>query len=496
MKIQTSFAAIIFVSFLLTLTVINGNSQAQTQFRLTFSEQLTSNTVTGRAIILLSSDTAVDPDIPNPYKPFITFGMDFKNWKPGEELMITEEKTDSFMAKMKELHGYYSLRAVIDTDTSSSILSRNGVLYSDKIICNVGADRSNTIDVPVKNMIRGKGFKESRYIRQLKVESRLLSDFYHVPTYIEAAVVLPESYDSLTEKIYPVVFVMPGFGSTHEAITKGSFQQKRYGMIGLGEEKIYVFLNQDCRYGFHVFANSDNNGPRATSFITELIPYLEKNYRVKKDANSRFLVGQSSGGWAALWLMVNYPDTFGMAWAGSPDPVDFREFLNHNLYDPDANLFFDKNGNLTPAIRHQGVSFTNKEWSEMECATGEGGQYQSFEAVFGRKGTNNRPEHFYDRKTGRINPDAIENWKKYDISMLINENAATLKEKLRNKINIVVSANDDYYLDGSVISLKNTLDSLKIDSNILILEDGGHNTWNDDLREQMQKRMDKIAFPD
>ena len=209
-----------------------------------------------------------------------------------------------------------------------------------------------------------------------------------------------------------------------------------------------MFLNQDSRYGYHVFADSENNGPRATSLIKEFIPSLEKAYRITPRPAGRFLVGQSSGAWASLWLIVNYPDQFGMAWAGSPDPVDFRNFVGHNLYASSANLFYDQNGNLTNSIRRNDIIFTNKEWSEMESVIGEGGQYQSFEAVFGGRDKNGIPEQVFNRENGKIKKEVVEKWKRFDINLAIRDNYTSNKQKLDNKINIVVAENDDFFLDG------------------------------------------------
>ncbi|MEJ2103523.1 MAG: alpha/beta hydrolase-fold protein [Ignavibacteriaceae bacterium] len=490
MKLKTILVINIFVLFFFVF-YFNGYSQTSTQFKFTYSDKLSSKPITGRLILVMSADTLIEPDMPNPFRPFITFGMDFKNWKPGENLILNNHNSESFLSNLDELEGYYSLKAFVDTDSTSSLLFKDGTYYSEKQILEIEPNKSNIIDVNVNNVLSGKAFKESKNIKLLKVKSELLSDFYNVSTYIEAAVILPESYDQNDEKSYPVVFVFPGFGSTHIKVTQDDFHQKRYGMSDFGEEKIFVFLNQDCRYGFHVFANSENNGPRATSFITEFIPALEKQYRVARKSNKRFLVGQSSGAWAALWLQINYPDRFGMVWAGSPDPVDFHNFVGHNLYRKDANLFFNSEGRITSSVRTPGIYFTLKDWSDMETALGEGGQLQSFEAVFGRKDKDRKPEQMFDRKTGRVYPHSIEHWKKYDINLFIKKNADELREKLADKINIVVAANDDFYLDGAVRLLKETLDSLNFKANIKILKSGAHSTWSDEIRTEMHKKMEE-----
>ena len=477
--------------FFLLVSFANLYSQ-QTEFRLKFTSEVSTSPITGRAILILSKDTLTDPDLPNPYQQFITFGKNFNNWEPGEILSLSDYDADSYMSSINELDGFYSLRVVIDTDTTSSLLLNDGIIYSDKIIFKTAAGQNNIIDIKVNHILTGRGFKEREGIELLRLRSELLSNFCNIPTYIEAAVILPDSYKDEPGRYYPVVFVFPGWGTTHIAPSKNDFQQKRYGMKGFGEEKIFVFLNQDCRFGFHVFADSDNNGPRATSFITEFIPFLESKYRVVKNAGGRFLIGQSSGAWAAIWLQVHYPDMFGMTWAGSPDPIDFRDFIGHNLYVKNANLFYDSDGNLIPAVRTPGVNFTYKEWADMETVLGEGGQFQSFEAVFGRRNPEGKPEQVFDRRTGEIFQKALEHWKNYDINIFIQKNSGELKNKLANKLNIVVADNDDYFLDGSVRQFKKTLDSLGFETNIKFLKEGGHNTWNDELRQEMHSRMDAV----
>lgn len=480
------------IIFSLSFILITNVFSQGTEFHLIFTNNISNEPISGRILLVLSKDTLVDPDIPNPFQPFITFGSDFINWRTGEELILTASNTNSYLSALEELNGDYSLRAVVDTDTTSCLLYKDGIFYSDKINFNTASGKLNIVDVKVNNVMSGLEFKESKYIKLLRLQSNLLSNFYDIPAYIEGAVILPDSYYNDSSRFYPVVFVFPGWGTTHIAPTRNDFQQKRYGMKGYGEEKIFVVLNQDCRFGFHVFANSENNGPRAASFITEFIPYLENQYRVIKNANGRFLTGQSSGAWAALWLQVNYPDEFGMVWAASPDPVDFRNFNGHNLYSKDANLFYDSDGNLTSAIRPSNIIFTNKEWSDMETVLGEGGQFQSFESVFGKRDANNKPEQVFDRKTGEIFRNSLEHWKNYDINLFIQKNAGELKNKLADKLNIIVADNDDFYLDGSVRLFKETLDSQGFKANIKFLKEGGHSTWNDESRTEMHKRIDEI----
>ncbi len=51
-------------------------------------------------------------------------------------------------------------------------------------------------------------------------------------------------------------------------------------------------------------------GPAEDNFIKELIPYIEKNYRIKPGAKNRLLTGFSMGGHGAFRFAVKYPDMF------------------------------------------------------------------------------------------------------------------------------------------------------------------------------------------
>ncbi len=245
-----------FLTFLL-LVIANSFAWSATRFCLTYSKELQAAPISGRALLMLSADPAVDPDIPSPFRPFITFGMDFADWKPGETLIMTEQNSESYMATIGQLKGKYSLRAVIDTDLQSSILQKQGTLYSDKLIFEVNENGETIVDVKISNIVNGREFKETETVKLLKVKSDLLSAFYQAPTFIEAAVILPVTYAQDPGKLYPVVFVFPGWGSTHMAVTRDDFQQKTIRHVRLWPGEDFCFpepglpfrLPCFCRFG-------------------------------------------------------------------------------------------------------------------------------------------------------------------------------------------------------------------------------------------------------
>jgi pimeloyl-ACP methyl ester carboxylesterase len=109
-------------------------------------------------------------------------------------------------------------------------------------------------------------------------------------------------------------------------------------MNTVGEEKIYVFMN------------------------AEFVPYLESRYRVIKHPAERFLMGQSSGAWTALWLQFEYPELFAGAFAASPDPVDFRA-LGFDIYADNSNYYYPPDpdsASMAAGENMGGIVFTKK----------------------------------------------------------------------------------------------------------------------------------------
>ena len=93
-----------------------------------------------------------------------------------------------------------------------------------------------------------------------------------------------------------------------------------------------------------------------------MIPHIDAHYRTQPEANGRFTTGHSSGGWSSLWLQINYPETFGGCWSTSPDPVDFRDYQQVDLYaDPPLSLYYDPQGEMRPIAARDRAIFVVRE---------------------------------------------------------------------------------------------------------------------------------------
>jgi len=88
------------------------------------------------------------------------------------------------------------------------------------------------------------------------------------------------------------------------------------------------------------------NGDNYLKFVvTELKPYVDKNFSTKDDKDHTFMIGSSMGGLISIYAISEYPDIFGgvaclsTAWLSQIEPnyeipTATFEYLKHNLASP------------------------------------------------------------------------------------------------------------------------------------------------------------------
>lgn len=465
------------------------NADKTVEIHLSLSSGVCDHALTGRVYVLFDKNIYGHPfDGPDgsEKKPF--FAQDVQGWKAGQKLVLTTDALGFPCALNQIPPGAYAVQALLDTNTVERDFEDApgnipGRIYSEIAVVRIHDAGTSVINLSLDQKAGGREFAETRYIREIKVPSALLTAFYGRPTMLRAAVLLPPSYYEDTTRRYATVYCFPGFGNRYSGIASGEFQLKRFGMNMIGLEKVFVYPDQMTSGGCHVFANSENNGPWASAFMEELVPYLEKHYRIFPDPQSRFLTGHSSGAWAALWLQVNYPEQFGGVWAASPDPVDFRAFLGVNIYETGANLFVDTTGDTLDM---------NKMLSDFDRVVGLGWQMSSFEAVFSPRGSDGQPRRLYDRNTGRVDTDVAQTWKKYDLRRILEANWEALAPILGGKVHIYVAENDRFGLAAPVRSLQQALTAINATMDINIFPKGGHDLWSDELRHTIYTQIDAL----
>lgn len=457
-----------------------------------FSSKVRQDPYTGRVYLFFSKRNNQPRTGPNWFRPEPFLSREVKNWQPGHALTFSSddlEDTRTFPRNFaeKDLAGY-RVQAVARFNPYHRKVGTgvgNGLSEAKKIPAGSSAD---SIPLVIDKTVPAQKFPETKWAKLLKLKSERLSEFHGRDVFLKAAVLLPASYYDEPQRRYPVIFQIPGFGGTHSV---GQVEEPVDEDNRAGVEFLRVMLDPSCPLGHHVFADSANNGPVGQALIQELIPKLDEDYRTIAEPTARFLTGHSSGGWSSLWLQVTYPETFGGTWSTAPDPVDFRDFQQINLYKPGENMYRDAEGKRRPLARVGGnVILWYRDFDHMETVLGYGGQLHSFEAVFSPRGEDGNPQRVWDRDTGEIDTDVARTWKKYDIRLILEENWETLGPKLQGKLHVFMGDEDTFYLEGATILLKKALDKLPGDAVVEIHEGKDHGSLlTEKLRRRIRKEM-------
>ncbi len=455
---------------------VAAHGQPGPSFVVTLSPQLDSPPVSGRVYVFTSQRDRGEPMRgPDWFSPEPFFAVNVRNMAPGSSVRL-DHTADGFPDSLARLPaGPYRVQAVLDhNEDYPHHASGPGNFYSSVYTVSVDASRPRSFELVLQHVVAESRLPESRWVHEVVLRSRLLSEFHGREVYERCAVVLPASYHAAPQRRYPVIYSIPGFGGGYGAARQFLHQPPA---AGPGEaEFVRVFLSGQCKWGHHVYANSATNGPRGDALVQELIPHIDATFRTIAAPTARFVTGHSSGGWASLWLQVSYPEVFGGVWSIAPDPVDFRDWQQVNLYaDPPLSLYVDPQGEPRPiARRGRQPVLWYRDFARMDDVLSRGGQLRSFEAVFSPLDAAGQPQRLWDRQTGRIDPRVAAAWEKYDIRLVLERSWTELEPKLRGKLHIIAAELDTFYLEGAVINLRESLRQLGSDADIRILAGHSH----------------------
>ncbi|MFT7669187.1 MAG: S-formylglutathione hydrolase FrmB [Planctomycetota bacterium] len=325
----------------------------------------------------------------------------------------------------------------------------SGDVYSKVQEISFVPSSQGVVSLVLNQVAEERAFEETERIRVFEFVSPALSEFHGFEYTMKAGVLLPNNYDeSMT---YPVLYSVTGFGGDHRSI--GRWQR---GLEGSPlDQCIIVVPDANNRYGHSVFCDSDSIGPWGQALVHEMIPALEEEFH-GAGAEQRYVTGISSGGWSSLWLQVAYPDQFSGCWSHVPDPIDFHDFQQINLYEPLAdgsprNMFVDESGEKRPLARRDGkVMLHYVDFVERENVLNPGGQIRSFEGTFSPLLPDGTPRRVFDVESGEIDHEAAKAWKKYDISNTLLTGWDELRPNLKGKIHVYAGEIDTFYLEGAV----------------------------------------------
>jgi len=472
--------------------------------------------VDGRVLVLISHDGDTEPrmQVAAGLKAIQITGVDVDGLAPGEPVRIDASTFGYPIQSLGHLPaGEYWVQAVLhryetfhrsDGHVVKLPMDRGegqhwnrapGNLYSTPTRMRLDPAEESRFDLVLNQVIPPIDEPEdTAYIKHVRIQSQLLTEFWGRPMYLGAHVLLPEGFDEHQQARYPLMIFhghfpedFGGFRTTPpdpdlECEYSERFQLDCYNRIV--QQEAYDFYQTWKGPGFPRFlaieiqhanpyyddsyaVNSANLGPYGDAITLELIPYIEKRFRGLGEPWARFLYGGSTGGWEALAAQVFYPDQYNGCFAACPDPIDFRAYTMVNIYE-DQNAYYVQ-GDFKRIARpgHRNwlgeVDATLEDWNHMELALGSnsrsGDQYDIWQAVYSPVGADGYPAPIWDKLTGEIDHEVAEHWKKYDLRLVLEENWATLGPKLEGKIHIYCGDMDNYYLNNAVYLMEKFLES-------------------------------------
>jgi len=147
--------------------------------------------------------------------------------------------------------------------------------------------------------------QSGRIIEGLSLQSKILNMERKFSVY------LPAGYEE-NNRSYPVLYLLHGGGGDHSTwIQSGEVQSITDKAVsdGIATPMIIVMPNaKDKIKGYYNYIKGGFN--YEDFFFQELIPFIEKNYRVRSNRRYRAVAGQSMGGGGTIFYALHQPEMF------------------------------------------------------------------------------------------------------------------------------------------------------------------------------------------
>lgn len=509
-------------------------------FSVTFGPDRSATPLDGRLVLMLSQDDADEPrfQIVDGPDSQLAFGVDVEEWAPGEPVVVGGGAFGYPIRSLNEVPaGEYRVQALLnryqtyhrsdghtvklppDRGEGQQWNRKPGNLISTPRPVSLGSGGPARFDIVLDQEIPPlPAPPESEYVKHVRIQSELLTDFWGTPVELGAWVLVPHGFDEHPDARYPIAVFHGHFPYTFggwreeppdpdlECEYSARFDLPCYNRI---QQEHAWQLHQDWTsddfprmlvveiqhanpyYDDSYAVNSENLGPYGDAITYELIPEIERRFRGIGEGWARFLYGGSTGGWEAMAAQVFYPDDYNGAWIACPDPIDFRAFTLVNLYEDENAYSLDSRFKRTPRPgRRDGrghVSATLEEMNHRELVLGartrSGQQWDVWEAVYSPVGEDGYPRRIWDKVTGEIDPEVAAHWREnYDLSFILRRDWETLGPRVAGKLHIYVGDMDNYYLNNAVKLTEAFLESTSDPhyGGEVDYGDGDEHCWNGD----------------
>lgn len=487
------------------------------RFSIQFSDDLTSDAQEGRLLLMLATHDGSEPRflVSNGLNTQLIFGRNVSDMSGGESVVIDSSHIGFPLADLSAVPpGSYYVQALLNRYEEFNLSNgktvslppdrgegqrwnrKPGNFYSEPVEIEISEAGINQFEIVMDQVIPEiEPPEDTEYIKHIKMRSELLSEFWGTDVYLGAHVLLPEGFDENPQARYPLMVFHGHFPSDFggfrteppdpdlEPVYSARFDLDGYNLIE--QQEAYDFYQTWISDDFPRFliievqhptpyyddsyaVNSASQGPYGDAITYELIPYIEEQFRGIGEGWARFTYGGSTGGWEAMAVQTFYPDEYNGAFAACPDPIDFRAYMNINIYEDKNAYYYDSQFQKVPRPAHRDylghVDASQYDYNRLEAVLGDknrsGQQYDIWEATFSPMGDDGYPVRLWDKETGVINKEVAEYWREnYDLRYILERDWSILGPKLEGKLHIYVGDMDNYYLNNAVYLTEEFLES-------------------------------------
>ena len=490
---------------------------APLEFGISFDASSSAEPLDGRVILILSNRAEPEPrfQVSSGLAAPLVFGIDVDGLAPGSEAVIDADVFGFPLESVAAIPpGRYYVQALLHKYETFNLANGKtvklpmdrgegqqwnrapGNIYSTPRPVNVDPNSTQRISITLDQTIPPiEPPEDTKYIKHVRIQSDLLTEFWGRPMHLGAHVLLPEGFDEHPEARYPLVifhghfpYDFGGFRTEPPDPNLEPDYAARFDVHGynrIQQQEAYDFYRKwtgpdfprmliieiqhpTPYYDDSYAVNSASQGPWGDAIMHELVPYIEEQFRGIGEGWARFTYGGSTGGWEALAVQVMYPDDFNGTFAACPDPIDFRAYTLINIYEDRNAYYYESPFKLLerPARRNWlgQVSSTVREDNHVELVLGSHGrsgqQWDIWQATYSPMGDDGYPKPIWDKRTGEIDPEVANYWREnYDLSYIMQRDWRTLGPKLQGKVHIYCGDMDNYYLNNAVYLTEEFLES-------------------------------------
>lgn len=185
------------------------------------------------------------------------------------------------------------------------------------------------------------------------------------------AVYLPPDYET-SERSYPVLYLLHGAGDDHTGwVQFGEVLRITDNAIKDGTATPMIIVMPDANTGQRGYYNSiKGDWNYEDFFFKELIPHVEKTYRIKSEKRFRAISGLSMGGGGTFIYALHHPEMFSSAcplsaYIGELSIENFKErYLNNDTSISEENIqkYYDNYNALSLINNNQADKFKSVRW--------------------------------------------------------------------------------------------------------------------------------------